>query len=70
VESNNCVACGARYVGNDHHCNEEWENRSESARNADRDESRDRRGYGSRLAEGFGRMGYDDGNDEGWWFGL
>ena len=68
--SDSCVACGARIVGNDHHCSEAYENRRHAAENADRDDPRDRRGYGTRLGDGFGQMGYDDSDDIGWWLGL
>jgi hypothetical protein len=57
--SNNCVACGARYSGDNHHCSEEYENRRHAAENADRTDY-DRRAYGTKLADGFAMRGCDD----------
>jgi hypothetical protein len=68
--SKDCVACGARNIGYNHHCSAGYENRRHAAENAERDDPQDRRGYGSRLEDGFGRMGYDDSDDLGWWVGL
>jgi len=58
--NDSCVACGSREGGNDHRCDPGYEARRHAAENADRDESRDYRTYGSRLADGFGRLGFDN----------
>lgn len=49
--SETCVACNARYDGDNHHCDKAWENKTEANRRRDYDEVQPL--YGSRLSYGF-----------------
>ena len=52
-----CVACNAYYVGDNHHCSEDYERRRHAAENAERVEHYS---YGTRLADGFELWGCND----------
>jgi len=54
-DRNVCVACNVRFTGNDHHCDESYENRRHAAENAERT-VRDGRAFGTKLADGFAQL--------------